>query len=73
MTMDVYGHLIAANPWESATESGAPQGHGTPRCGHNELVGKQKVGRDLRKRWEPPVGIEPTTYALRVRRSGRLS
>jgi hypothetical protein len=22
---------------------------------------------------EPPVGIEPTTYALRVRRSGRLS
>ena len=23
--------------------------------------------------WEPPVGIEPTTYALRVRRSVRLS
>ena len=22
---------------------------------------------------EPPVGIEPTTYALRVRRSGQLS
>jgi site-specific DNA recombinase len=23
--------------------------------------------------WEPPVGIEPTTYSLRVNRSGRLS
>ena len=23
--------------------------------------------------WEPPWGIEPQTYALRVRRSGRLS
>ena len=22
---------------------------------------------------EPPVGVEPTTYALRVRRSSRLS
>jgi hypothetical protein len=23
--------------------------------------------------WEPPIGIEPMTYALRVRRSDRLS
>jgi hypothetical protein len=23
--------------------------------------------------WEPPIGIEPMTYALRVRRSNRLS
>ena len=23
--------------------------------------------------WEPPIGIEPMTYALRVRRSSRLS
>ena len=27
----------------------------------------------IRPNVEPPVGIEPTTYALRVRRSGRLS
>ncbi len=32
-----------------------------------------EAATELQVRREPPVGIEPTTYALRVRRSGRLS
>jgi hypothetical protein len=29
--------------------------------------------RIMLSNWEPPIGIEPMTYALRVRRSNRLS
>ena len=31
------------------------------------------VDREGPLTWEPPIGIEPMTYALRVRRSNRLS
>jgi hypothetical protein len=35
----------------------------------------RKIGsvRIMLSSWEPPIGIEPMTYALRVRRSNRLS
>jgi hypothetical protein len=30
------------------------------------------LGGLVESRWEPPVGIEPTTYSLRVRSGGSL-
>ena len=48
---------------ERATRSTAPV--------HDHTVSK-KCASDLQT-FEPPIGIEPMTYALRVRRSNRLS
>ncbi len=42
-----------------------------PRRGGTPVRGLP--GREVTTAWEPPVGIEPTTYALRMRRSGQLS
>jgi hypothetical protein len=42
------------------------------RSGSRRLVGIVGVRITLSS-WEPPIGIEPMTYALRVRRSNRLS
>jgi hypothetical protein len=45
-------------------------------CDHKCNRGGRKTdprGEKNQVKAEPPIGIEPMTYALRVRRSGRLS
>jgi hypothetical protein len=73
MTMDLYGHLLDANLWDAARRIGASQGHFPPSSPRTTRPQVSDHGPGLGLRVEPPVGIEPTTYALRVRRSGRLS
>jgi hypothetical protein len=46
------------------------------KCDHKCNRGGRKTdprGEKNQVKAEPPIGIEPMTYALRVRRSGRLS
>ena len=45
---------------------------GIPEAGRTLPVEADKPA-DLRCCVEPPIGVEPMTYALRVRRSSRLS
>ena len=77
MTMDLYGHMIDANLWQAAQLVGDISGHLThPRGAFEQMAAPAKVRKTSRS-WafaaEPPWGIEPQTYALRVRRSVRLS
>jgi hypothetical protein len=68
MTMDLYGHLVDANLWEAARAIGGILGH------LSRPINKTRT-RTMRERtkvpgrggfWvEPPIGIEPMTYALR--------
>ena len=44
----------------------------SPNLSSQVRFGEELVHERLVK-WEPPIGIEPMTYALRVRRSSRLS
>jgi integrase len=77
MTMDLYGHLVDTSLWQAARLVGAPRGHPSRRRDAFERnPGQGRMPKTL-KSWafvvEPPWGIEPQTYALRVRRSIRLS
>ena len=59
---------------EPATETGEPPRGPLPRPPSHPLTTKAQVRAHLT--WaspEPPVGFEPTTYALQVRCSGQLS
>jgi hypothetical protein len=74
MTMDLYGHLIDASLWEAAKKAGgttgAPERNPDTRQAHeSDEFGGLTCGDAV----EPPIGIEPMTYSLRVNRSGRLS
>jgi hypothetical protein len=69
MTMDLYGHLVDANLWQAAQLVGGPRGHlSHPKKAFERTASQQQARRRLRT-WafwvEPPIGIEPTTYALR--------
>ena len=77
MTMDLYGHLVDTNLWQAARLVGGITGASeSPKGGFEQMTSRMQVRKTLRS-WafwmEPPIGIEPMTYALRVRRSDRLS
>jgi hypothetical protein len=72
MTMDLYGHLVDANLWQAAQLVGAPRGHlSHTRQAFGRIASLEQVRKTLRT-WafwvEPPIGIEPMTYALREAR-----
>jgi len=77
ITMDLYGHVVDANLWQAAQlVRGAPRGHlSHPREAFERTVSRGQVRKTLRS-WafwvEPPIGIEPMTYALREAREGAL-
>ena len=73
MTMDLYGHLIDRNLWEAAQKVGGTTGASEATEGTERPPTLARRGPDLWCCVEPLVGIEPTTYSLRVNRSGRLS
>ena len=77
MTMDLYGHLVDGNLWQAAQVVGGISGASEPPELPDEEADAVGAGRKCLVRagaWvEPPIGIEPMTYALRVRRSNRLS
>ena len=66
MTMDLYRHPIDQNVWHAAKRLGAPRRH---RMSWRPEVRKpraRKVAPDPSVCVEPPVGIEPATFSLRV-------
>ena len=67
MTMDLYGHLVDANLWEAARLVGGTTGASEPpeQQDDDEDGGERKKvpGRAV-FRVEPPIGIEPMTYAF---------
>src|SRR5215472_14403918 len=69
MTMDLYGHMIDANLWRAAQLAGGISGHlGHPRAAFEQKRtrgGYGKIPRSWAFSVEPPIGIEPMTYALR--------
>jgi integrase len=74
MTLDLYGHVIDANLWRGADLIGGQIG----AVDLDKLAGQHSTGllegpSSGPSGVEPPEGVEPSTYALRVRRSGRLS
>jgi hypothetical protein len=77
MTMDLYGHLVDASLWQAARLIGGTTGASEPP--EEPVRTENESGRNAKNpsSWafvvEPPIGIEPMTYALRVRRSDRLS
>ena len=77
MTLDLYGHLVDASLWQAARLIGAPRGHLSYTRTAFERNPSRGGMRKTLESWafavEPPWGIEPQTYALRVRRSVRLS
>jgi len=77
MTMDLYGHMIDANLWQAAQLVGDISGTSEPPGRSIRTNNRPGEGTKIPKGWascvEPPIGIEPMTYALRVRRSDRLS
>ena len=77
MTMDLYGHMIDANLWQAAQLVGDISGTSDPPEGRIRTDSSPGKVRKTPRSWafvaEPPWGIEPQTYALRVRRSVRLS
>src|SRR5262249_34716317 len=69
MTMDLYGHMVDASLWQAARLVGGTTGHlSHPRQAFEQTAGRGRVRKTLRS-WafsvEPPIGIEPMTYALR--------
>ena len=76
MTMDLYGHMVDANLWQAARLVGGTTGHlSQPRQAFERKVSRGQVRKTLRS-WafsvEPPIGIEPMTYALREARPAAL-
>jgi len=69
MTMDLYGHLVDASLWQAARLIGAPRGHlsylRSPFEQKTSPAGMRKVLTSWAFVVEPPIGIEPMTYALR--------
>ena len=85
MTLDVYAGLFAddldavAERLDQAVMRRGPAANADylrtdgPETPARPLSRDRERGRDLRLMREPPIGVEPMTYALRVRRSSRLS
>jgi hypothetical protein len=73
MTMDLYRHLVDASLWQAAQLIGGATGASEPPKGTFERNPSQERIRKIRISWafvmEPPIGIEPMTYALRETRS----
>ena len=69
MTMDLYGHLFDHNLWAAADRVGGTTGAPGPVRPGTQKPQQRDWASDLGLRAEPPVGIEPTTYSLRVNRS----
>jgi hypothetical protein len=71
MTMDLYGHLIDQNLWDAsrkvAEHTRASRGPRTGLLLKSQTPRAREVVSDLGVWVEPPVGIEPTTFSLRVR------
>ena len=69
MTMDLYGHLVDDNLWEAARAIGGILGASEPPEQQDEDADDAGSGRKCLVvegfRVEPPIGIEPMTYALR--------
>ena len=78
MTLDAYAGLFgddldALDEWlhEAATRPHvASCGLGFHKDAPNTTRAEAKVPRDLQERCEPPIGVEPMTYALRGRPAG---
>ena len=73
MTMDLYGHLVDASLWRAARLIRGTRGHLRPTMAYSN---GNKPGQSTKKTittWdfaaEPPIGIEPMTYALRGARA----
>ena len=69
-------HLVADNLREAVQTVGERAEHLSRPTGKIRTAAKPRRRKCLVVpgfRMEPPWGIEPQTYALRVRRSGRLS
>src|SRR5262249_57401521 len=69
MTMDLYGHMVDASLWQAARLVGDTTGASEPsETGVRTDSGPGPGTKTLRS-WafsvEPPIGIEPVTYALR--------
>ena len=69
MTMDLNGHLIDRNLWAAAERIGGTTGHRRHLGPGTTKPQARCWASELGLRGEPPVGIEPTTYSLRVNRS----
>ena len=73
MTLALYRHLVDASLWQAAPLIGGATGHLSHRRGAFEQNPSQERIRKIRISWafvvEPPIGIEPMTYALRETRS----
>ena len=69
MTMDLYGHMIDRNLWDAAQRLGGTTGARPDERRDDEGGPWRKVPMTRDNALEPPRGIEPLTYALRVRRS----
>ena len=68
MTMDLYGYLMDANLWEAARAIGASWGHLRRPNNRTRTATMRELTKVPGRRgvWvEPPIGIEPMTYALR--------
>ena len=69
MTMDLYGHLVDGNLWQAARLVGDTSGTSEPPGASDRRRRRAGDGRkclvEAVSRVEPPIGIEPMTYALR--------
>ena len=74
MTMDLYGHMIDANLWQAARLIGGISGASEPSESGIRTDSGPGTGTKTPRSWsfsvEPPIGIEPMTYALREARQG---
>ena len=70
ITMDLYGHLADGNLWQAARVVGGIllSYPGLPRARRRRDRGGKKVQVVAGFQLEPPIGIEPMTYALREAR-----
>ena len=69
MTMNLYGHLLDANLWAAARRIGDTSGTSGAPDATDDGESAEGQARDMRFCVEPSDGIEPSTYALRRRRS----
>ena len=76
MTMDLYGHLVDASLWQAARLIGGTTGASERLQGRIRTESEPGPdAKNLKSRaftLEPPIGIEPMTYALREAREGAL-
>jgi hypothetical protein len=68
MMMDLYGHMVDANLWQAARLVGGTTGASEPPERAVRTDSELGIGTKALRSWafaiEPPIGIEPMTYAL---------